>query len=128
MSVTYRDIFEFAKALADNDSEIDWRNCAARTYYAAYHRAKQSVNVCPDNSHLKMGDHERLTVRFQLHDAKAARSIAYVLQSMKRVRHTADYEIEDAFEKSLAVNQLNQFNSLVDRLNSFDHVHGTKTA
>lgn len=128
MSVTYEDFFEFAKPLADNTAEIDWRNSAARTYYAAYHRAMQSVDICPDNAHLKMGSHERLSARFDLHHAKVARSISYMLQSMKRVRHLADYEIHENFEKSLAVNQLSHLNTLIDRLNSFDNMHKTKTA
>lgn len=128
MSVSVSDIFNAGQALAQGGTEADWRNSASRVYYAAYHRAMASVDLCPDNSNQKMGDHERVSDRFTLHKTKAATSIAYVLIGMKRIRRMADYEISDGFEMSLAVNQIAQFQALSAKLLSFDDAHLPKQA
>ena len=120
MSITHDDLYKLGQSLESDDSELAWRASTSRTYYAAYHRGLESVIHCPDNSNQKMGSHERLTNRFDLHGAKGARAISYVLLAMKRVRHIADYEIADHFDKGLATTQLSQYKTLVDRFNSFD--------
>jgi uncharacterized protein (UPF0332 family) len=128
MSVTYSDFYNFAANLAAGANEIEWRNSASRAYYAAFHRAQETVDLCPDNAHLKMGSHERVTDRFDLHKSVPAKSISYVLQSMKRIRHCADYEIADEFAQSLAVNQVAQYVALVSRLDAFDSTFQAKKA
>lgn len=128
MSVDFRSFAEFADRLLADDSEIAWRMSAARAYYASYHRSLKSVSHCPDNSNSRMGSHERVTERFLAHGTNGAKSIAYVLQTMKRVRHIADYELEDPFERCAAVNQLSQHKALVQRLDSFDAVATPKSA
>lgn len=123
MSVTVLEILAFAEKLAQGDAEVEWRESTGRAYYAAYHRAKQALDLCPDNSHLGMGDHERVHARFDLHGAKSARSISIVLQTMKRYRRMADYEIEDGFEKTMAGLQVETCKRLFDRIDSFELTH-----
>ena len=128
MSVNYNDFFELAKQLEPSEKEIDWRTCAARTYYAAFHRASTTALLCPDNENFKMGSHERLTDRFELHKSKNALAIAYVLKGMKKVRHVADYELDGVFFKGMSSSQIATYNSLLDRLNSFEEANTAKTA
>lgn len=128
MSISHIEIIKSASTLSEGEGEVDWRNAASRAYYAAYHRALLSVSACPDNSHLKMGSHERLTDRFDLLKTTPAKSISYVIQSMKRHRHIADYEIAGHFVKSIGVNQVAQFDALEERLAAFDLSHSSKTA
>ena len=128
MSVTVDEILEFAGRLAIGDTEMDWRDSTGRAYYAAYHHAKTAQDLCPSNVHIKMGDHERLHERYHMHDSKGAKSIALVLQDMKRHRRIADYEIEDFFEQSTAVNQVEKARRLVDRVNAFANTYRAKSA
>jgi hypothetical protein len=128
MSVDYRAFAEFAEGLLGTDTEISWRMSAARAYYASYHRSKKSADHCPDNAHLHMPSHERLTERFLAYGTPGAKSIAYVLQTMKKVRHIADYELDDPFERCGAVNQLAQHKVLVQKLDSFDAMILAKSA
>lgn len=128
MSVSVQDILDFATRLADTDEEIGWRNSVARAYYAAYHRAKVTVELCPSNAHLRMGDHERVHDRFDLHGAKSAKAISISLQNLKRYRRIADYEIEDPFEKSLAVMQVENCKKLIERLVSFENLSKSESA
>lgn len=128
MTVDFRAFADFAEGLIDREDEISWRMSAGRAYYASYHRALQSVDQCPDNENLRMGSHERVTDRFLAYGTNGAKSIAYVLQAMKKVRHVSDYDLEDPFEKCNAVNQLAQHKVLVQKLDSFDSVAKAKTA
>ncbi|MGF6116708.1 hypothetical protein ABIE30_000624 [Janthinobacterium lividum] len=128
MSISYVEIINSASLYAEGEHEVDWRNAASCAYYAAYHRAHLSVSVCPDNSHLKMGSHERLTERFNLQKTTPAKSISYIIQAMKRQRHIADYEISGHFVKSIGINQVAQFAALEERLKAFDISHTSKTA
>ena len=128
MSVDYRAFAELASNLLSGGDEISWRMSAGRTYYASYHRSLQSVQHCPGNAHLAMGSHERVTDRFISHGSVGAKSIAYVLQAMKKVRHVADYELGEQFDKCAAENQLCQHRSLVQRLDSFDTLMRAKSA
>lgn len=128
MSVSAQDILDFATRLSGADKEIDWRNSVGRAYYAAYHRAKVTVELCPSNAHLRMGDHERVHDRFDLHGAKSAKAISISLQNLKRYRRIADYEIEDPFEKSLAVMQIENCKKLIERLVSFENLSKSESA
>jgi len=101
---------------------------AGRAYYASFHRASSSVKFCPDNSAYAMGSHTRVTDRLIMHGAKQAKSIAYVLQAMKKVRHSADYELKGNWNVCNAVNQLAQHKVVVQRLDAFDASEGEKIA
>lgn len=128
MTVSYQDFEKFAAGLLTSSSEMDFRMSAARAYYASYHRALQSLHYCPDNSHLQMGSHERVTERLIAHGTLPAKSIAYVLKSMKKIRHIADYEITTTFDKCDAENQISQHQAVVKRLDAFDQSCAAKLA
>jgi uncharacterized protein (UPF0332 family) len=128
MSVSIQEILDFASKLASEGAEIDWRNSVGRAYYAAYHRAKITVVLCPSNDHLKMGDHERIHERFDLHGTKSAKAISIALQNLKRYRRMADYEIGDPFEKSLAIMQIENCKRLFDRLVAFENLNKSQLA
>jgi uncharacterized protein (UPF0332 family) len=128
MSVDYQSFAEFASKLLSSESEIDWRMSAGRAYYASYHRALLSTQYCPENSHLAMGSHERVSDQFIKHGTTSARSIAYILQSMKRLRHIADYNLQNKFDRGNATSQLAQHKLMVQKLDQFDSQAISKTA
>ena len=128
VSVTYEEFMTLATKLAEGDSEIEWRNAAARAYYAAYHRAHMAVDLCPENGHFSMGSHERLAERFQAHGSNGAKSIAYILAAMKKIRVSADYEIFDPFESTAAINQISQVKVFAEKIQSFENTYREKTA
>jgi uncharacterized protein (UPF0332 family) len=106
MSVTHDDYRDFAQKLVRSKDEIDHRNAAGRAYYAAYHLSGTILDRCPNNDHLAMGSHERITERLRLQGSPLAKSLMYILTSMKSTRKTADYEIADPFPATEAENQL----------------------
>jgi len=128
MTIKPSDFLHAAKVSTASELEVDWRNATSRAYYSAYHRAHQSVDLCPENGHLHMGSHERLADRFSRHEARVAKSIAIILQSMKRYRHSADYDIGDPFDRSIATNQVAQAGVIAQKLDAFDESHRAKSA
>lgn len=120
MSVNYSDFNNLASKLLDGTDEIDWRVSASRSYYSAYHLAKGAAVFCPSINHLQYGAHEGLAKRFELHDTKGAKSIAYVLNSMKKKRHIADYDIVADFTKESATEQLSELKCFRDRIVAFE--------
>jgi hypothetical protein len=128
MSIDHNSFAEFALKLITSDEEVDWRMSAGRTYYASYHRALLSTQYCPDNSNLAMGSHERVTDQFLRHNTIKARSIAYVIQNMKKMRHVADYALDNNFSRADAVNQFAQYKILINKLAEFDAQFGAKMA
>ena len=123
MSVDYSDFFNLAKKLIEGTDEIDWRTSASKAYYSAYHLAQTAVDLCPDNQHLAMGSHERLSERFILKNTTPAKSISYMLTSMKRTRRTADYDMDNDFTKSDAIDQLSALAKFTDKVLSFQKAH-----
>jgi uncharacterized protein (UPF0332 family) len=123
MSVQPSDFSQIATTLANGSTEIEWRVSASRAYYASFHTAQAAVDLCPNNNHLSMGSHERITDRFLLHGVNSAKSISYMLQAMKKIRHIADYEIEDAFQKELAIKQISSMEGLNLKLIEFDRTY-----
>jgi len=116
MSVSPSDFGAFAEKLVSSIDEIDLRNAASRSYYAAYHLCQTIMNRCPKNDHLAMGSHERLSERLKLQGTIDARSLQYILLSMKRIRTMADYEISDPFpsrDASAQVSQLKNFETKI---------------
>jgi uncharacterized protein (UPF0332 family) len=128
VGVAHQDFTDFADRASLLPHEIDWRMAAARAYYAGFHRANLSVRFCPENAHLAMGSHERLTERLKLHGSINAKSMAYILAAMKKTRVVADYEISDDFELSTAKNQLAQYHVLCQKFDSFDEICSEKLA
>lgn len=128
MSVNFKDFADFATSLCSSTKEIDWRMATARAYYASFHRAQLSVHFCPDNSHVAMGSHERVTDRFKLEGSRSAKSIVYVMQGMKKLRNSADYELGDPFDKNIPANQLATHRELVKKLDAFDQGFAAKSA
>jgi hypothetical protein len=120
MTVDFNDFATFAEPLQGGASEIDWRMAAGRAYYAAYHRARSSADLCPNNDAFAMGSHERVSDRFMRDGSRPAKSIAYILISMKKFRKLADYDLDETFDQSAAVNQIAQYRVFLNKLNEFD--------
>jgi hypothetical protein len=106
VSVTHDDYWDFAQKLAGSQDEIDHRNAAGRAYYAAYHLSGTILDRCPNNNHLAMGSHERITERLKLQGSSLAKSLMYILMSMKYKRKIADYDIAVPFPATEAESQL----------------------
>ena len=118
MSVSPADFLSSANSMKDGATEIDFRNCISRAYYSMFHSAMpiadQHFPDCHSNNY--MGAHERLSKRFHAAATKGAKSVAYQLESMKRERRRADYDLLDSvneFDAKQALSNARGFSALL---------------
>lgn len=119
MSVTPQEIYTLASPMAEGVSEAEWRFGASKIYYAAFHKSLEYVDLCPDNTHLTMGSHERLSDRFMSQNTSLSKGVAYALIAMKKIRKIADYEVDGEFPQRDALQQRSSYLHLEKRLDAF---------
>lgn len=103
--VTYQHFIESAKALsASGSSEMDYRNAASRSYYAAYHICRELAKNLPNFIDIKIrgGVHQNLLNILQGSRDINIRRIGILLQFCKASRTKADYHINDNFDNKEA--------------------------
>ena len=96
MAVIPEVLLEAAAAMGDGNQEVDWRNAASRSYYAAYHRC---ILLSYGHASAEPG-HGELIYRFTRAAEVRDRQIGHLLQQCKRLRERADYRIVADFELS----------------------------
>lgn len=129
MAVTHQDLFQHAKNLLEGESECAWRNSAGRAYYAAFHRGQVAAKDCIDpNENMQIGSHSRLSEKYRNYPTMQAKSIAYILQGMKKTRNIADYQLTASFGKDEAQSQIETCDVLLGKLSQFELSLRTKEA
>lgn len=109
MAVTSTDFLDSAKAMLADGTNIGRRNAVSRSYYAAYHDGLRVADqYCPDSNHnFKMGTHERLIEQFKgCTSIQRGRSLGIILQSLKVLRHQADYHLNKDMSEMQAVTHI----------------------
>lgn len=113
MSITPEQFLDFAeKELRDSPAEFEFRNSASRAYYSAFHCCLAEKQRCPGlNESDILGSHDRLYARFgqlSVDDPVNVKlkTMAYMAQMMKGVRHEADYRIREDFPEESARQQI----------------------
>ncbi|WP_046116140.1 hypothetical protein [Aquincola tertiaricarbonis] len=109
MSITAADLLAYGAELATGADEITWRNSVGRSYYSAYHTAKEWHSVQPKTSPLPagMGMHKALIHSMQHPPVMGqasirSKGIAYTLNHMRTLRATADYELGCTIDRAVA--------------------------
>jgi uncharacterized protein (UPF0332 family) len=118
MAVSGSDFLSAAEVYKDLDTEIGYRMCVGRSYYAMYHLVKDllTLEVPPCN---KGGMHEALVVYLNTHNdepfcKKELRKLSYILTQSKTLRREADYELDsDDINKKTAEDQMQQAMKLI---------------
>jgi uncharacterized protein (UPF0332 family) len=123
MAVSGNDFIIAAEACKDLESEIGYRMCVGRSYYAMYHLVKDLL-VCNVPPCKKGGMHEALVVYLQTPNAepyckKELRKLSYILTQGKTLRREADYYLDsDDINKQTAETQIQQAQKLVGICNN----------
>lgn len=98
MAVTPRELLEAAVALGQRESEVDLHNAASRAYYAAYRQCRRlardlSLLPAPGSG----GAHRRVIDTLTASQDRNLKSLGYMLEQCRKLRVTADYDIEAEF-------------------------------
>ena len=113
MSITPDQFLTFAESSLASSSagEFEFRNAASRAYYSAFHCCLAERQRCPNLKDSDIfGSHDRLYARYrELSNGDVEnklKSMAYMAQMMKSVRHEADYKLNLPFQKRDADQQV----------------------
>jgi uncharacterized protein (UPF0332 family) len=123
MSITPQCFLGFAtEALRQDESEFASRNSASRAYYAAYHCCHAERSRCPSlNEEEIKGSHDKLYTRISRLAASPAndllKKMGYLSQMMKSVRHSADYDLGDDFDREDALQQIRDAQKVISHWN-----------
>ncbi len=121
MAVTNQHFLESARVFLSGISEIDYRNAASRSYYAAYHLCLNLGKRFPDYLDVKGGVHERLILKLECARDKKIKAVGYILRGCKGSRNKADYSLEDKFSKQEAEFAIKQVEKLIQKCSEIEH-------
>ena len=107
MSIGPNDFYEAAKKLGTGSEEVDFRNAASRSYYAAYHRCK-ALAKRGDFRVSGRGDHVDVTDALERSFKTSGKILARMLKKCRTLRRKADYKIDDTFTASEAQSCIDQ--------------------
>lgn len=117
MSVSSDDILEVAKRLMLDAGEAFSRAAMGRSYYAAFHEARETVGrlslVAPTSA--RGGSHERLISAFE-GQGKGLSKFATRLRARKLARQKADYDVHEQITAEEAAFHLRHCEQLMNDL------------
>lgn len=110
MSIRPEELLLFAEELLVTfDSEVAFRDCVSKSYYADFHTVLQNVST-KVQQYKNMGTHQRLIASLEdAHDVKTKemkvkyRQLAYYLKSRKQSRAQVDYDLFTEVTKKDAI-------------------------
>lgn len=120
MAVNHQHFLESARVLLSGLSEMDYRNAASRSYYAAYHLCLNLGRRFPDYLDEKSGVHERLILKLENARDKKIKAVGYILRGCKGSRSKADYFLEDKFSKQEAELAIKQVEKLIQKYSEIE--------
>lgn len=111
-----RSFLDVAGEWAVGTCEAEWRSAASRAYYAAFHVAGRLLRqvgfaVPPDQ-----GAHAYVWLRLSNTRVSLIDEAGRRLQSLRRARGWADYDLDRVFDEMLAVAQVNEAMSVITSL------------
>lgn len=99
MPVNASDFFNSASSSFEEKSEIGFRNCVSRSYYAMYHEVLSILNE-EIPKYQGMGVHSCLLAYLEdrqsgePYDKNKLSQLSYILRAQRDKRHDADYELD----------------------------------
>ena len=116
MAVTPRELLEAAAALGQRESEVDLRNAASRAYYTAYHQCRRlaqnpRLRPAPGSG----GAHRRVIDALTGSQDRNLKTLGYMLEQCRKLRVTADYDIDGVFLSDDARTALAQCRRILNR-------------
>lgn len=117
MSVSSDEILEVAKSLLSDNGEAFSRAAMGRSYYAAFHEARETVDrlSLETPAGVRTGSHEKLIRAFE-GKSKGLSRLASRLRDRKLARQKADYDVHENITPQEAALHLRQCELLMDDL------------
>jgi hypothetical protein len=114
--MTGHDFLPLAKRLATGATEVEWRTSVGRSYYAAFHVARQFFQDLRFRVPYADQAHRYLWLRLSNCGDGSVELAGASLNDLRRHRNRADYELNRPFLQSLAQSQLIEAERIINTL------------
>ena len=101
-----RDFLDLAAELILGEREADWRSAVSRAYYAAFHVARQLLDICGFRVPQADRSHKYLAQRLMNSGHPEVVDVGLDLDDLRRVRNSADYDLKRMLKQELASAQV----------------------
>lgn len=116
--ITPLDLVQKSLLFAKMNKEIYWRESVRLAYYAVYHLlVKKALELQISLRNNQGGVHQQAIYAFSQLENNEAEKLARRLQSMKKLRVKADYQLDDAFSFQNVQRQQQWLFECVDLMN-----------
>jgi uncharacterized protein (UPF0332 family) len=111
-----QDFLRLADALLAGPSEVEWRSAVSRAYYAAFHVARDLLFACGFAAPRGDQAHAFLWLRLSNASAAAVENAGRNLQTLRRDRNRADYDLTHPLAQATAATQVQAAKDIVNAL------------
>jgi len=101
-----RDLLALADTLAEETHEAAWRSAVSRAYYAVFHVARHLLRQCRFEVPQAEQAHSYLWLRLANAGHPDVRVAGQRLSNLRRMRNWADYDLDQAFDQTVAIHQV----------------------
>jgi uncharacterized protein (UPF0332 family) len=108
-----RDFLNLANALAGGSTEAEWRSAVSRAYYAAFHVARDLLLACGFLAPRGDQAHGYLWLRLSNASDPDVENAGRDLQTLRRDRNRADYDLARPLDQGTAVAQVQAAQDIV---------------
>ncbi len=110
------DLLQLAERWIEAPIEAEWRSAVSRAYYAAFHEARRRLRQLGFEVPRGEGAHAYLSLRLSNCGTPPLQDAGYTLNSLRRERNRADYDIDRVMRQSDGRVQVAAARSTVDTL------------
>jgi len=115
MGIAAGDFLSFAEKLLSEETEINYRNAASRSYYAAFHYCLPITELL-DKPSQDGGIHATVCKKLSESFDHKLKSIGYMLQQCRSIRVRADYGLDEDFSRSGGELAIKLAKKIIDRV------------
>lgn len=120
MSVSCLELLEYAKSLSNNHDEPSLRSSVVNAYYAVFLMAQDYVEhngIVVEKSPTGGGIHADLIHTLSTHSSNNLKSVSYLLDSIKKKRIIASYQLQKTITVSDTKESISSANKIIEKLN-----------
>ena len=116
--IAARDLLTLARRLANGSAEADWRTAIGRSYFAAFHVARQLLEDLGFDVPRDESAHRYLSLRLNNCGDSQVQQAGAKLEKLRRERNFADYDIRSTMRRASAFNLVHAAEQIIQILDA----------
>lgn len=122
-----REFLAVADTLSKGATEAEWRSAISRAYYAAFHAARELLEVCGFTVPRADQAHVYLWLRLSNCGHPAVRQAGRDLTYYRSLRNWADYDVARPMKQQTAIDAVRKIKDIIQLLEDVPNMPGVQT-